>query len=65
MGTEFSYFFLQNGLKLQLNKQLQNYLEMYKKSYPDLNSCCTTQDPMLALDMSEKIHGVSVIKRSL
>ena len=59
MGTESSYFFLQQGLKLQLNKQLSTYLEFYKKTYPGLNPCCLTQDPAKAVDVSEKVPGIN------
>ena len=58
LGTEFSYFYLQQGLKLQLNQQLSTYLGVYRKSYPDLNPCCLTLDPNKAIDNSEKIPGI-------
>ena len=58
LGTEFSFFYLQQGLKLQLNQQLASYLQTYNKSYPDLNPCCITLDPVQAIDMSEKIPGI-------
>ena len=57
LGTEFSLFYLQQGLKLKLNKLLSTYLEMYKKTYPDINPCCLTQDPVVAVDLSEEIPG--------
>ena len=58
LGAEFSYFYLQQGLKLELNQQLSTYLEVYRKTYPDLNPCCVTQDPEIAIDNSEKIPGI-------
>ena len=48
MGLEYTYFFLQQGLNLILNKMLITYLETYKKSYPDLNPTCLTMDPVTA-----------------
>ena len=58
LGTDYSYFFLQQGLKLQLNKQLSSYLETYRKSDQGLNPCCLTQDPVKAVDYSEKVPGI-------
>jgi hypothetical protein len=48
MGSEYTYFFLQQGLNLILNKMLMTYLETYKKSYPELNPACLTLDPVIA-----------------
>ena len=48
MGLEYTYFFLQQGLNLILNKMLITYLETYKKSYPDLNPAFLTMDPVIA-----------------
>lgn len=59
LGTECSYYYLQGGLKLQLNRQLSTYLATYQKSYPDLNPCCVTEDSAAAIDWSEMIYQVS------
>jgi hypothetical protein len=48
-GTEYSWYFLQQGLLLHLNKLLMTYLEINKKTYPNLNPTCLTQDPALFL----------------
>ena len=64
LGAEFSYFYLQQGLKLQLNKQLSSYLETYRKSDQGLNPCCLTQDPVKAVDYSEKVPGIVNLLRS-
>lgn len=43
-----SWFYLQQDLKLTLNKWLLTYLTTYKKVYPKLSPDCLTLDPVLA-----------------
>jgi hypothetical protein len=62
MGSEYTYFFLQQGFNLILNNMLITYLETYKKSYPDLNPACLTMAPFLA---SSRFESVSTIAKNV
>ena len=63
LGDEYSYCFLQQGLRLQLNKQLVNYLTVYNKSYPDLNPSCTAVDTISTLgERHGGIHQKQVLQ---
>jgi len=56
--SEYSYYYLQEGLKLELNKQLTNYLLTYQKNYPDLNPACLTDIATAAVDLTENIPEI-------
>jgi hypothetical protein len=58
LGTEYSYYYLQEGLKLQLNMQLSTYLLTYKKTYPDFNPTCLTDVATAAVDLTENIPDI-------
>ena len=64
LGDEYSYCFLQQGLRLQLNKQLVNYLTVYNKSYPDLNPSCTAVDTISTLGEHQRFLGMVNYYRS-